>query len=186
KTIEITMTVPGAIKIIEEIDRKFGKDVLLGAGTVLDAETARACILAGAKFIISPCLSFELLKICRRYSIVAIPGAMTPTEILTAWESGADMVKVFPVNNLGGPDYIRAIRAPLPHILLNPTGGVDLSNACEFIRAGAAAISAGSSLVDKEAIKEGKYQVITEKARRFLEEVRKGREGQDIKGLIKC
>jgi len=176
-TIEITMTVPGAIDVMKEVNKRLGKDVLLGAGTVLDAETARSCILAGAKFIVGPCLNLELLKLCKRYSIIAIPGAMTPTEILTAWEAGADVVKVFPVSNLGGPSYIKAIKAPLPQILLNPTGGIDLTNAKDFIKAGAAAISVGSSLVDKKAIAEGKYNIITENAKKFIEEVKKGRGG---------
>ncbi|MBE0478695.1 bifunctional 2-keto-4-hydroxyglutarate aldolase/2-keto-3-deoxy-6-phosphogluconate aldolase [Candidatus Aerophobetes bacterium] len=176
-TIEITMTVPGAIEVMGEVSIKLGEDVLLGAGTVLDAETARACILAGAKFIVGPCLNLEMLKLCKRYSILAIPGAMTPTEILTAWEAGADVVKVFPAGNLGGADYIKAIKAPLPQILLNPTGGIDLTNAKDFIKAGAAAISVGSSLVDKKAIAQGKYNIISENARKFIEEVKKGRAG---------
>lgn len=154
-TIEIAMTVPGAIGVMEKVAEKFGSDILLGAGTVLDAETARLSILAGAKFIVGPCLNTELIKICRRYSKFVIPGAMTPTEILKAWELGADIVKVFPAGNLGGPKYIKAIKAPLPQILLNSTGGVNLDNAADFIRSGASVISVGSALVDKKAI-EGK------------------------------
>ena len=178
KTIEVTMTVPGAIGVMEKVNAKLGEDVLLGAGTVLDAETARACILAGAKFVVGPCFNPEMVKMCRRYSIVAIPGAMTPTEILRAWENGADIVKVFPIANLGGPSYIKAVKAPLPQIPLNPTGGIDLSNAGDFIRAGADVISVGSSLVDKKAVAEEKYEVITENARKFLDEVKKAREGK--------
>lgn len=174
-TIEITMTVPGAIEVMERVSSKMGKDALLGAGTVLDAETARSCILAGAKFVVGPCLNLEMLKLCRRYSIIAIPGAMTPTEILQAWDAGADVVQVFPVDNLGGPSYIKAIKAPLPQILLNPTGGIDLANARDFIKAGSAAISVGSSLVDKKAIEEKKYLIITGNAKRFIEEIKKGR-----------
>ena len=175
KTLEITMTVPGAVDLIKKLNEKIGKDILLGAGTVLDAETARLCILAGAKFVIGPCINQGMIGVCKRYSVVAIPGAMTPTEILKAWESGADIVKVFPAADLGGPSYIRAIKAPLPHILLNPTGGVSLENAADFIRAGADIISVGSHLVDKKAVEEEKYEVITENAKRFKEEVEKGR-----------
>jgi len=175
KTLEITMTVPGAVDLIKKLNEKIGKDILLGTGTVLDAETARLCILAGAKFVIGPCISQGMIEVCKRYSVVAIPGAMTPTEILKAWESGADIVKVFPAADLGGPSYIRAIKAPLPHILLNPTGGVSLENAADFIRAGADVISVGSHLVDKKAVEEEKYEVITENAKRFKEEVEKGR-----------
>jgi len=175
KTLEITMTVPGAVDLIKKLNEKIGKDILLGAGTVLDAETARLCILAGAKFVIGPCINQGMIEVCKRYSVVAIPGAMTPTEILKAWESGADIVKVFPAADLGGPSYIRAIKAPLPHILLNPTGGVSLENAADFIRAGADIISVGSHLVDKKAVEEEKYEVITENAKRFKEEVEKGR-----------
>jgi 2-dehydro-3-deoxyphosphogluconate aldolase/(4S)-4-hydroxy-2-oxoglutarate aldolase len=176
-TVEITMTVPGAIEVMEKVAKKFGNDILLGAGTVLDAETARMSILAGAKFIVGPCLNVELIDICRRYSKVVIPGAMTPTEILKAWEMGADIVKVFPAGNLGGPKYIKAIKAPLPQILLNPTGGVNLENASEFIKTGASIISVGSALVDKKAVAEGKFEVLTEKARQFVEEVKKARVG---------
>jgi len=174
-TIEIAMTIPGAIEVMREVNSRLDKDVLLGAGTVLDSETARLCILAGAKFVVGPCLNLEVLKTCKRYSVIAIPGAMTPTEILTAWETGADLVKVFPVSNLGGPSYIKAIKAPLPHVLLNPTGGVNLNNAKDFIKAGAAVISVGGSLVDKKALMEGRYQVITENAKKFVEEIKKGR-----------
>ena len=172
-TMEITMTVPGAIEVMEKVAKKFGDDVLLGAGTVLDGETARMSILAGAKFIVGPCLNVELIKICRRYSKVVIPGAMTPTEILKAWEMGADIVKVFPAGNLGGPSYIKAVKAPLPQVLLNPTGGVNLGNAGDFIKAGASVISVGSALVDKKAVEEGKFKVITEKAKKFIEKIKR-------------
>lgn len=173
--IEITMTVPNAIGVIKTIAEKFKENILLGAGTVLDTETARMSILAGAEFIVSPCLSEELIKICRRYSKIVIPGAMTPTEILKTWEMGADMVKVFPAGNLGGPEYIRALKAPLPQILLNSTGGVNLENAGEFIKAGSSVISVGSSLLDRKAIFEKKFEVLTKKARQFVEEIQKVR-----------
>lgn len=173
--IEVTMTVPNAIGVMEAVAKKFDGDVLLGAGTVLDAETARISILAGAEFVVSPCLNEDLIKICRRYAKIVIPGAMTPTEILEAWEMGADIVKIFPVGNLGGPEYIKAIKAPLPQILLNVTGGISLKNAAEFIKAGASIISVGSALVDKKAVYEKKFEVLTKKAREFVEEIRKVR-----------
>jgi len=176
-TIEITMTVPDAIKVMEDVASKFGNEVLLGAGTVLDAETARMSILAGAQFVVSPCLNEALIRMCKRYSRIVIPGAMTPTEILKAWEMGADIVKVFPAGNLGGPGYIRAIKAPLPQVLLSPTGGVNLENAGEFIKAGSSIISVGNALVDRKAVAQGKFEVLTEKARRFLEEVKNARSG---------
>ena len=177
-TIEITMTVPNAIGVIEAVSKKFGDTVLLGAGTVLDTETARASILAGAEFVVGPCLDEDLIRLCKRYAKIIIPGAMTPTEILRAWEMGADIVKVFPVSNLGGPKYIRAIKVPLPQILLNPTGGVNLENAGEFIKAGASIISVGNALVDSKAIHKGKFEVLTERARQFVEEVKKAQEDQ--------
>lgn len=176
-TIEITMTVPGAIGVMETVAERFGDEVLLGAGTVLDAETARASILAGAEFVVGPCINEDLIKICKRYAKIVIPGTMTPTEILRAWEMGADIVKVFPAGNLGGPKYIKAIKAPLPQILLNPTGGVNLENAAEFIKAGASIISVGSALVDKKAVAEGEFEILTTKARQFVEEVKKARGG---------
>jgi len=175
ETIEITMTVPDAIKVMEVVAKKLGNEVLLGAGTVLDAETARISILAGAEFVVGPSLSQDLVKICKRYAKIVIPGAMTPTEILQAWEMGADIVKVFPAGVLGGPKYIKAIKAPLPQVLLNPTGGVSLENAGEFIKAGASIISVGTALVDKKAVSEGKFEIVTRKARQFLEEVKRAR-----------
>jgi 2-dehydro-3-deoxyphosphogluconate aldolase/(4S)-4-hydroxy-2-oxoglutarate aldolase len=173
--IEVTMSVPGALDVMKEVTQRFGREVLLGAGTILDPETARAALLSGAKFVVTPTLNLDIIKMCRRYSAVVIPGALTPTEILTAWEAGADLVKVFPIAQVGGPAYIRAVRAPLPQIPLVPTGGVNAENAGEFIRAGAAAIAAGGELVDKKAVAEKKYSVIVENARRFLAEVKKAR-----------
>lgn len=177
ETIEITMTVPDAIGAMEAVAKKLGDEVLLGAGTVLDAETARVSILTGAEFVVGPSLNEDLIRMCKRYAKIVIPGAMTPTEILRAWEMGADVVKVFPAGQLGGPGYIRAIKAPLPQVLLNPTGGVNLENAGEFIKAGASIISVGSALVDKKAVSEGKFEILTRKARQFLEEVKRAREG---------
>jgi len=173
--LEVTMTVPGAMDVIKEVSQKFGKEVLLGAGTVLDPETARAALINGAQFLVSPSLNLDVIKVSNRYSAVVIPGALTPTEILTAWEAGADLVKVFPIAQVGGPAYIKALQGPLPHIPLVPTGGVNLQNSGEFIKAGAAAIAVGGELVDKKAVAEKKYSVIVENARRFLEEVKKAR-----------
>ncbi len=173
--IEITMSVPGALDVIKELARRYRDEIVLGAGTVLDPETGRAALLAGAQFIISPTVNFDLIQLARRYGAVMIPGAMTPTEILGAWNAGADMVKVFPAAQLGGPEYLMAVRAPLPQILLVPTGGVNLQNAGAFIRAGAAALGVGGELVDKKAMKENKFNVITENTRAFLRAIREAR-----------
>jgi 2-dehydro-3-deoxyphosphogluconate aldolase / (4S)-4-hydroxy-2-oxoglutarate aldolase len=178
--LEITMTVPGAIRIIEQVARRFGDDAIVGAGTVLDSETARACMLAGAQFIVSPALDLEMISCCRRYSIPVMPGAMTPTEVVTAWKAGADFVKIFPANAVGGPAYIKALKAPLPQIQLVPTGGVSLKTAADFIKAGAAALGVGSDLVDTSAIRAGEGKVITERARQFIEIVKAAR--QEISG----
>ena len=174
KPIEITMTVPGAIDAIKEFKGVMKDNVLLGAGTVLDSETARAVILAGAEFVVCPTLNLEVIEVCRRYSKIVIPGAFTPTEILTAWEAGADIVKVFPAT-VGGPRYLRDIRGPLPQIRLIPTGGVNVDNTPDFIKAGAVAVAAGSSLVDRKAVSQKKYDIITETAKRFVEAVKLAR-----------
>jgi 2-dehydro-3-deoxyphosphogluconate aldolase / (4S)-4-hydroxy-2-oxoglutarate aldolase len=173
--LEITMTVPGAVRVIEEVARRYQNDALVGAGTVLDAETARACILAGAEFIVSPTLDLATIACCHRYSIAVMPGAMTPTEVLTAWSAGADLVKVFPANALGGASYIKNLKAPLPQVEMVPTGGVSLVTAADFIKAGAAALGVGSDLVDTGALKEGNDRLITERARQFVEIVRQAR-----------
>ena len=172
---EITMTVPNAIRALEKTADAFGDRIVLGAGTVLDAETARACMLAGAEFIVSPSLKLETIEIARRYSKAVIPGALTPTEVITAWEAGADIVKVFPCGNVGGAKYIKALKAPLPQIELIPTGGVNLETAGDFLKAGACAIAVGAELVDAKAIKEGRLDVIEEKARQYLAVVAKAR-----------
>src|SRR5512139_2040579 len=170
--IEITMSVQGAIDVIKELAQKYKDEIIMGAGTILDPETGRAALLAGAQFIVSPTLNLDLIQLAHRYSAVVIPGAMTPTEILTAWNAGADMVKVFPAAQLGGPEYIKALRGPLPQILLVPTGGVNLQNAGAFINAGATALGVGGELVDKKAMKEKKFHVITENTRAFLKTIR--------------
>jgi len=173
--IEITMTVPGALEVVKELAQKYKDEIILGAGTILDPETGRAALLAGAQFIVTPTLNLNLIELAHRYSVVIVPGAATPTEILTAWNAGADMVKVFPAAQLGGPEYIKALRAPLPQILLVPTGGVNLQNAGAFIKAGATALGVGGELVDKQAVKERKFQVITENTRAFLKAIREAR-----------
>jgi 2-dehydro-3-deoxyphosphogluconate aldolase / (4S)-4-hydroxy-2-oxoglutarate aldolase len=170
RAIEFTMTTPDALGTIAQAAKQLGGEVLLGAGTVLDSETARAAILAGAQFIVAPTLDPQVIATCRRYSVVAIPGAFTPTEILTAWECGADLVKVFPAE-FGGPEYFRAVRAPLPHVKLVPVGGVSLETTPEFIRAGAAAVAAGGNLVKKSAIASKNYDELTTTARQFVEAV---------------
>jgi 2-dehydro-3-deoxyphosphogluconate aldolase/(4S)-4-hydroxy-2-oxoglutarate aldolase len=173
--IEITMSVPGAIDVIKELTQKYRDEIIMGAGTILDPETARAALLAGAQFIVTPTLNLDVIQLAHRYSAVVVPGAMTPTEILTAWNAGADMVKVFPAAQLGGPEYLKAIRGPLPQILLVPTGGVNLQNAGSFIKAGAAALGVGGELVDKKAVKEKKFHIITENTRAFIKAIREAR-----------
>jgi 2-dehydro-3-deoxyphosphogluconate aldolase/(4S)-4-hydroxy-2-oxoglutarate aldolase len=173
--IEITMSVQGAIEVIKELTQKYKDKIIMGAGTVLDPETGRAALLAGAQFLVSPTLNLDLIHLAHRYSAVVIPGTMTPTEVLTAWNAGADLVKVFPAAQLGGPEYIKALRGPLPQILLVPTGGVNLQNAGAFIRAGAAALGAGGELVDKKAVKEKKFHIITENTRAFLKAIQEAR-----------
>lgn len=172
---EITMTVPGAVKALEKVADQFGDRVLLGAGTVLDPETARICMLAGAQFLVTPCLNIATIEMARRYSKPVIPGALTPTEVLTAWEAGADAVKIFPAGSLGGAKYIRALRAPLPHIEMIPTGGVNLETAADFLKAGACAVGVGNELVDAATIRAGNYEVFEERARKFLAVVQAAR-----------
>jgi 2-dehydro-3-deoxyphosphogluconate aldolase/(4S)-4-hydroxy-2-oxoglutarate aldolase len=173
---EITMTVPGAVRALEKVADQFGEKIVLGAGTVLDAETARVCMLAGAEFFVSPSLKLEMIEMAKRYSKVVMPGAMTPTEVLTAWEAGADIVKIFPCGNLGGPKYIKALRAPFPHIAMIPTGGVSLETAGEFLKAGACAVAVGAELVDAKSVQEGRFDVIEEKARQYLAVITKARQ----------
>ena len=173
--IEITMSVQGAIDVIKELTQRYRDEIIMGAGTVLDPETGRAALLAGAQFIVSPTLNLDLIYLAHRYSALVIPGTMTPTEILAAWNAGADMVKVFPAAQLGGPEYLKAVRGPLPQILLVPTGGVNLQNAGAFIKAGATALGVGGELVDKKAIKEKKFHIITENTRAFLKVIREAR-----------
>ena len=173
--LEITMTVPGAVRVIEELVKRFGDDAIVGAGTVLEPESARACIHAGAEFIVSPALNLETIACCRELDVAVMPGALTPTEIVLAWNAGADLVKVFPAGAMGGASYIKSLKAPLPQIELVPTGGVTLANAGSFIEAGAAAIGVGADLVDISAIRSRRTEKITQAARAFVEAVRKAR-----------
>lgn len=173
--LEVTMTVPGAIDVISAVIKSSQGRVLVGAGTVLDAETARACIIAGAQFIVSPALNERTIELCRRYSVVVIPGALTPTEIVTAWEAGADIVKVFPCGALGGPRYLSVLKGPLPQIELIPTGGVSLSNAADYLAAGACALGVGSDLVDSSALAKGNMEIITENAKKYVAVVQQAR-----------
>jgi len=174
--IEFTMTTPNALQVLEECVGQYGEEVLWGAGTVLDAETARAAILAGAQFIVSPTTNRDSINLCHRYGKVAIPGTLTPNEILAAQEMGADMIKVFPAR-VFGPRYMRDVRAPLPQVKLVPTGGVNLDTAGDFIRNGAVAVCVGSALVDRRAVAEGNFARLTELARKYTEIVREAREG---------
>lgn len=172
---EITMTVPGALKALEKMADQFGDKIMLGAGTVLDPETARACMLAGAQFFVTPSLKLSTIEMVKRYSKVICAGALTPTEVLTAWEAGADVVKVFPANAVGGPKYIKALKGPLPHIEMIPTGGVNLETTGEFLKAGACAVAVGGELVDSKLIKEGRYDEMEARARQYLQCIAKAR-----------
>jgi len=174
---EITMTVPNAIRVMERVAERYGEKVLLGAGTILDSESCRAALLAGAEFIVTPSLDVRVIEMARRYGKPCFPGALTPTEVLTAWQGGADMVKIFPAGPVGGPKYIKALKGPFPQIDFVPTGGVNLETTPEFIQAGAAAVAVGGELVDLKALREGKPDVITSNARRFLDAVRSARAG---------
>jgi 2-dehydro-3-deoxyphosphogluconate aldolase/(4S)-4-hydroxy-2-oxoglutarate aldolase len=174
---EITMTVPNAIRVMARVAEKFGEKVLLGAGTILDPESCRAALLAGAEFIVMPALDVRVIETAHRYSKACIPGALTPTEIVAAWQAGADMVKIFPAGPVGGPKYLKALRGPFPHIDFVPTGGVNLETTPEFIKAGAAAVAVGGELVELKALREGKLEVIAANARKFVEAVRAARLG---------
>ncbi len=173
--LEITMTVPGAVQVIEELTRRFADEAIVGAGTVLDPQTAQACISAGAKFVVSPALNLETIACCHELDVPVMPGALTPTEIVTAWNAGADFVKVFPCGAMGGASYIKSLKAPLPQIELVPTGGVTLATAASFIQAGAAAIGVGADLVDVKAIRAGQPEKVTAAARAYVEAVKSAR-----------
>jgi 2-dehydro-3-deoxyphosphogluconate aldolase/(4S)-4-hydroxy-2-oxoglutarate aldolase len=171
---EVTFTVPDAIEVIRQVRREVGEAVVLGAGTVLDPETARAALLAGAEYIVAPTLNLEVIRLCRRYDKAVMPGAFTPTEVLTAWEAGADIVKVFPAD-VGGPAYLKALRGPLPQVRLMPTGGVDLNTAESFLKAGACCLGVGGALVDPKAIASGDFTRIRDLAAQSVAIVRNAR-----------
>lgn len=172
---EVTMTVPGALKVLEKVADEFGDRIVLGAGTVLDPETARACMLAGAEFFVTPNLRVSTIEICKRYSKVICPGALTPTEVVTAWEHGADVIKIFPADAVGGAKYIKALKGPLPHIEMIPTGGVSVETAGAFLKAGACAVAVGSELVNSQLLEAGDYDAIETRARDILAAVVKAR-----------
>ncbi len=172
--LEVTMTVPGALKTLETASSRFD-GLVLGAGTVLDSATARQCMLAGAEFCVTPSLDVDTIEMCNRYSKCAIPGALTPTEIMTAWSAGATFIKVFPAGAMGGAKYIKALKAPLPHVLLVPTGGVNVDNAGDFIKAGASAVAIGSGLVNKKWVANRKFDRIEAVARTLLRTVAEAR-----------
>ena len=172
--IEVTMTTPNALHVISEVSEKYGDEVLIGVGSVLDSETARAAILAGAQFVVGPTFDPRVIEISHRYDRPVVPGCFTPTEIANAWSAGADLVKLFPATAVG-PQYIRDILGPLPQVRIVPTGGVDLQNAGDFIKAGAAALAVGSAMVDKQAVADGRFDVVTETARKFVEAVNAAR-----------
>jgi 2-dehydro-3-deoxyphosphogluconate aldolase / (4S)-4-hydroxy-2-oxoglutarate aldolase len=172
--IEITMSVPNALDVLRQVRQAMGEKILLGAGTVLDPETARAVLLAGAEYIVTPTLNLEVIRLCQRYDKLVLPGAFTPTEILTAWEAGADIVKVFPADVVG-PAFFKAVRGPLPQIRLMPTGGVDLNTAADFLKAGACCLGIGSQLVEPKAVAERNFDGIRDLARQYVGIVKKTR-----------
>jgi len=172
--IEVTFTVPNVLEILSAVRRDLGNKILLGAGTVLDPETCRAALLAGAEFIVSPSLNLEVIRLCKRYGKIVMPGAFTPTEIVTAWEAGADIVKLFPADCVG-PNYLKAIRGPLPQVRILPTGGVDLKTLPEFFKAGACAVGLGSQLVEKSAVESGNMTRIRELAEQYVALVKQTR-----------
>jgi 2-dehydro-3-deoxyphosphogluconate aldolase / (4S)-4-hydroxy-2-oxoglutarate aldolase len=169
--LEITMTVPGAVNVIRRLVKE-RPDILIGAGTVLDPETARTCILEGAQFVVSPALNVKTVELCRRYSVAVLPGALTPTEVVTAWQAGADVIKIFPASAMGGAKYLKSLKAPLPQVDMIPTGGVSLATAHEFLEAEAFALGVGADLVDTKAYAAGAPGKVTETARKYMEIVR--------------
>ena len=175
--VEITLTVPDALEVVRAVRRELGDQVLLGAGTILDAETGRLALLAGAEYLVAPTLNLDVIRLCRRYDKLVLPGAFTPTEILTAWEAGADIVKVFPAEVLG-PPFFKAMRGPLPQLRLMPTGGVDLNTAATFLSAGACCLGVGSQLVDPKLVAARDYAGLRQRAAQYVEIVRQHRQGQ--------
>ena len=178
EAVEVTFTVPGAHRVLEQVADRLGAKVLLGAGTVLDPETARTALLAGAEFIVAPTINLDVIRLCRRYDKAVMPGALTPTEVLTAWEAGADVVKVFP-SGFTGPKYLKALHGPLPQVRLMPTGGVNLQTAADFLRAGACALGIGGALVEAKAVAGGDMARIQSLARQYVEIIQDTRSGVD-------
>jgi 2-dehydro-3-deoxyphosphogluconate aldolase/(4S)-4-hydroxy-2-oxoglutarate aldolase len=176
--VEITMSVPGALDVLQRVRAALGDRILLGAGTVLDAETARAVLLAGAEYIVAPTVNVEVIRLCQRYDKLVMPGAFTPTEILTAWEAGADIVKVFPADVVG-PAFFKAMRGPLPQVRLMPTGGVDLTTAAAFLKAGACCLGVGSQLVEPAAVAARNFERIRELARQYVAVVKQARQASN-------
>jgi 2-dehydro-3-deoxyphosphogluconate aldolase / (4S)-4-hydroxy-2-oxoglutarate aldolase len=177
EVMEVTFTVPRAVQVLEKVADKLGDRILLGAGTVLDAATCRTALLAGAQFVVSPSLHLDVIETCKRYSKVVMPGAFSPTEVITAWQAGADIVKIFP-SEITGPRYLKALHGPLPHVRLMPTGGVNLETAGDFLRCGACALGVGSSLVDPKLVAAGDLRRIEHLARQYVQIVREFREKQ--------
>lgn len=173
--VEVTMTVPGAIDVIADLCKAMGSEALIGAGTVLDVDTAQRCLDAGAQFFVSPGFDAATVAFANQHTKVIMPGALTPTEVITAWRAGADFVKVFPCGTVGGASYIRALRGPLPQVPLIPTGGVNLITAADFIRAGVKALGIGGELVSAEALQSGNGAAITALARKYVEIVKESR-----------
>src|SRR5947209_8091734 len=176
-TVEITMSVPNALEVVRQVRQELGARILLGAGTVLDPETARAVLLAGAEYIVAPTVNLDVIRLCQRYDKLVMPGAFTPTEILTAWEAGADIVKVFPADVVG-PAYFKALKGPLPQIRVMPTGGVDLTTAAAFLKAGACCLGVGSQLVEPKAVKERNFDRIRDLAKQYVGIVQKFRQDE--------
>jgi 2-dehydro-3-deoxyphosphogluconate aldolase/(4S)-4-hydroxy-2-oxoglutarate aldolase len=177
--VEITMSVPNALDVLRQVRQALGDRVLLGAGTVLDPETARAVLLAGAEYIVAPTVNLDVIRLCQRYDKLVMPGAFTPTEILAAWEAGADIVKVFPADVVG-PAFFKSLRGPLPHIRLMPTGGVDLTTAAAFLKAGACCLGVGGQLVEQRAVAEGKFDRIRDLARQYAAIVKQTRDSHAL------
>ncbi|HWR34359.1 MAG TPA: bifunctional 4-hydroxy-2-oxoglutarate aldolase/2-dehydro-3-deoxy-phosphogluconate aldolase [Clostridia bacterium] len=170
--VEITMTVPGAVQVIARLGSEFKDQVLIGAGTVLDPDAARECIAAGAQFLVSPGLDISTIEAAKTKGVLMMAGALTPTEVITAWKAGSDVVKIFPCGNVGGPKYIKALKGPLPQIPMVPTGGINLQTAGEFLNAGAEALGVGGELINAEALRARKFSVITDLAKQFVQIVR--------------
>jgi len=174
--VELTMTVPGAVEVIAQLAKGMGNEILIGAGTVLDAESAQRCLNAGAQFLVSPGFDLATVQLAKRAGVLMMAGALTPTEVITAWKAGSDLVKIFPCGTVGGAKYIRALKAPLPQVPLVPTGGVNLETAADFLRAGSVALGIGGELISASALKSGNAKAITEAARQYVAIVKQTRQ----------